>query len=87
MIEPNFAGQVGKRVTFRGNRVGAYARMTGFEGWLLNTWNIPLIAPEDFTITDNDVVGNPASGFSGSKRGLHVLVDHAGRPKRIEGRV
>jgi len=82
-IEPNFAGQTIKRCTFKNNTCGVYGRITSFEGWFLNTWNIPQIAPEDITLDTNTVVGNPSSGYSSSRRGLDVNVDHAGRPQRI----
>jgi hypothetical protein len=83
-IEPNLADEQVRRGTFRNNKIGVYALMTGFEGWFLNTWNAPLVAPEDITLDANEVVGNPSSGFSRSPRGLHVNVDHAGRPKNIQ---
>jgi hypothetical protein len=82
-IEPNLAAEQVRRGVFRGNRIGVYALMTGLEGWFLNTWNNPLVAPEDITLDGNDVVGNPSSGFSKSPRGLHVNVDHAGTPRNI----
>jgi hypothetical protein len=82
-IEPNLAAERVERGTFRGNRIGVYALMTGLEGWFLNTSNGPLVAPQDITLDGNEVVGNPSSGFSKAPRGLHVNVDHAGTPRNI----
>jgi len=85
-IEPNFSYQEIRRNTFRRNHIGTYSHMTPFEGWLLSTWNNTQAPIEDITVDACDVVGNPSSGHSSSRRGLSVQVTHSGaggRPKRI----
>ena len=82
-IEPNYSAETIRRNTFRGNHIGVYSLMTGFEGWLLSTWNATAAVITDITVDGNTVVGNPSSGHSASRRGLNVDVAHSGRPQRI----
>src|SRR6185436_455230 len=61
----------------------AYSLMTQFDGWLLSTANATKAPIEDITLADNEVVGVAANGHSGIPRGLHIQIDHSGRPKLI----
>lgn len=89
-IEPNFAAEQIKRITFRRNHIGSYGHSNAFSNFFAVAAYIEDSPVEDIIIDNNDVEGIAMSGYPGDgPRGLNSKIigryttSTGLRPKRI----